>query len=61
MLILKVKDIVILAAKKNPFFSRSWIGLPCQFCVDVIVTNYVNWHRENVRSGRENTGKKQGI
>ena len=22
----------------------------------VIVTNHVNWHRENVRSDRENTG-----
>ena len=22
----------------------------------VIVTNYVNWHRENLRSDRENTG-----
>ena len=31
-LILKVKDIAIFAAK-NPFFSRSWIGLPSQFCV----------------------------
>ena len=32
-LILKVKDIAIFAAKKIPFFSRSWIGLPSQFCV----------------------------
>ena len=24
--------------------------------VYVIVTNYVNWHRENLRSDRENTG-----
>ena len=29
---LKTKDIAIVA-KKNPFFSRSWIGLPSQFCV----------------------------
>ena len=29
--------------------------------VSVIVTNYVNWHRENLRSGREITGKTQGI
>ena len=24
--------------------------------MDVKVTNYVNWHRENLRSDRENTG-----
>ena len=30
---LKVKDIAIVAAKKIQFFSRSWIGLPSQFCV----------------------------
>ena len=29
----KVKDIAIFAAKKIHFFSRSWIGLPSQFCV----------------------------
>ena len=33
VLILKVKDIAIVAAKKIHFFSRSWIGLPSQFCV----------------------------
>ena len=32
VLIIKVKDIAIVAAK-SPFFSRSWIGLPSQFCV----------------------------
>ena len=32
VLILKVKDIAIVA-QKNPFFSRSLIGLPSQFCV----------------------------
>ena len=25
----------------------------------VIVTNYVNWHRENLRLARENTGEKR--
>ena len=45
-LILKVKDIAIFAATKNLFFSRSWIGLPSQFCV-CNSQNYVNWHREN--------------
>ena len=33
VLILKVKDVAIVAAKKNPFSPRSWIGLPSQFCV----------------------------
>ena len=36
LLILKEKDIGIFAAKKNPFFSRNWIGLPSlpsQFCI----------------------------
>ena len=32
VLILKVKDIAIIAANKS-FFSRSWICLPSQFCV----------------------------
>ena len=31
-LILKVKDIAIFAGGKS-IFSRSWIGLPSQFCV----------------------------
>ena len=48
VLILKVKDIAIVAAK-YPFFSRSWIGLPSY-------VNYVNLQRENLRSDRENTG-----
>ena len=37
-------------------FFRSWNCLPGQFLY-VIVTNHVNWHRENLRSDRENTGK----
>ena len=60
VLILKVKDIAIVAAKKIIFFPRSWIGLLSQFCV-CNTQNYVNWHRENLRSDRENTGKTQGI
>ena len=28
--------------------------------VYVLFTNYVNWHRENLRLDRENTGKTQG-
>ena len=58
-LILKAKDIAIFAADIS-IFSRSWIGLPLSF-VYVIVTNYANWHRENLRLDREKTGKTQGI
>ena len=32
-LILKVKDIAMFAAETSIFFSRSWRGLPTQFCV----------------------------
>ena len=41
--------------KKIHFFPEA--GYVCQVSfVYVIVTNYVNWHRENLRSDRENTG-----
>ena len=54
-----VKDIAIFAAKISIFF-RSWIGL--QYANrSAIVTNDVNWHRENLRLDREKTGKTQGI
>ena len=37
------------------FFLKA--GLVCQVSfVYIIVTNYVNWHRENLRLDRENTG-----
>ena len=50
-LILKVKDIL----------KMSFVFKVCQVSfVSVIVTNHVNWHKENLRSGRktnrENTG-----
>ena len=48
-MILKVKDILRFAA--NSFFN-----LDKDSFVDVIVTNQVNWHRENLPSDRENTG-----
>ena len=54
-LILKVKDIAIFTAKIS-ILSRSWIGLPSQFCVCNSQFYYVNWHRENLRLDRENTG-----
>ena len=55
-LILKEKDILIFAAKISIFFKVCQVSF-----VSVIVTNYVNWHRENLQSGREKTGKTQGI
>ena len=51
-LILKVNDISIFAAKISIFSGGAGIR---QFYV-CIVTNHVNWHRENLRSDRENTG-----
>ena len=54
-LILKVKDISIFAAKNFQFFFG--VGQVCQVSfVYVIVTNDVNWHRENLRSDREKSG-----
>ena len=55
----KLKDIVIFAAKISIFSPRSLIGLQVSF-VYVIVTNYVNWHRENLRLNNEKTGKNRG-
>ena len=40
-------------------FKQIWITLPI-FFVYVIVTNHVNWHRENLQLDREKTGKTQG-
>ena len=48
----KIKDIAIFAAKIYIFFQK----LDSQICVCIIVTNYGNWHRENLRLDRENTG-----
>ena len=56
-LILTVKDIAIFAAKISIFlyfFSEGGYVRQVSF-VYVIVTNYVNWRRENVGLGRENT------
>ena len=43
-----------------PILFLSWI-CPPSLLVYVIVTNHVNWHRENLQSDREKTGKTQGI
>ena len=56
-LILKVRDIVIFAVKIT-IFSFSWIDLPSNF-VYAVVTNYVNWHMENLWLDREKTGKTE--
>ena len=59
-LILKVKDIAIFAAKISICFPEAeWVYQ--HGFVYVIVTNYVNWHRENLQLDKENTGKTQGI
>ena len=56
VLILKVKDIAIVAAKKKSIFFPE-AGSVCQVSsMYVILANYVNWHRENLQSDRENTG-----
>ena len=56
-LILKVKDISIFAAKFFLFFFE----VHQVSFVYVIVTNHVNWHRENLQLDREKTEKTQGI
>ena len=57
-LILKVKDISIFAAKISIFGGELDKSV---LCIYIIVTNHVNWHRENVRLDREKAGKTQGI
>ena len=52
-LILKVKDILIFATKI--FFKGCQVSFVC-----VIVTNHVNWHRENLQSGREKNRENTG-
>ena len=57
---LKVMDIAIFDAKISIFFPEAELMCWVSF-VYVIVTSYGNWHRENLRLDRENTGKTQGI
>ena len=38
------------------FLFGSWISLPSLFCVYVIVTNHVSWHRENLPLDRDTRG-----
>ena len=59
-LILKVKVIAIFAANISIFSPEAGRVWQVSF-VYVIVTNYVNWHRENLRLDREKTEKTQGI
>ena len=51
-LILIVKDISIFAVKISP----EKIEAGSVSFVYVIVTNHINWHRENLQSNRENSG-----
>ena len=53
-LILKLKDISMFAAEIPNFFEAGYVYQVS--LVYVIVTNHVNWHRENLQSDRENTG-----
>ena len=54
-LILKVKNIVLFATRFLSFFLEAGYVSQISF-VYVIVTNHVNWHRENLGSDRENPG-----
>ena len=59
-LILKVKNISIFATKISIFFPEC--GYVCQVSfVYVIVTKFVNLHKENFRSDRENREFESGI
>ena len=62
-LILKIKNIAILATKVLKNILEA--GYICQVSfVYVVVTNHinpVNWQRENLWIDRENTGKTEGI
>ena len=51
-MILKIQDIAIIAAKFSKF-SKLVLH------IYEIVTNFLNWHRDNFQSNRENTGTKQ--
>ena len=53
LLILKVKDVALFVAKRNPCFSKD--GYACQVSFGhVIVANNMYWHGGNLRSDREN-------
>ena len=53
--ILKIKDISIFAVKISPKKFEAGLVIQVSF-VYVIVTNHVNWDRNNLLSDRENTG-----
>ena len=55
-LVLKIQGISKFAAKifqQNLKLDKSAKSVSCVY---VIVTNHINWHRENLPSNRENTG-----
>ena len=52
----KVKDIAIFAAKISIIFKKLDRSAKSVLHNYVIVTNYGNWQRENLRLDRENTG-----
>ena len=56
-LILKVKDISILAAKISNYISKLDKSAKSVLCMLYnVVTNDVNWHRTNLWSDREKPG-----
>ena len=57
--ILKVKRYFYICRRHSLFFKAGYVYQVS--LVYVIVTNHVNWHRENLQSDREKTGKTQGI
>ena len=54
-LIIKIKDISIFAVKISPKKFEAGLVIQVSF-VYVIVTNQVNWDRNNLLSDRENIG-----
>ena len=57
-LILKVKDISKFAVKISQKYLKLDKTAKSVLCM-LIVTNHVNWHRENLPPDREKTGKTQ--
>ena len=58
-LIIKVKYISKFAAKISN--SKEQLDKSAKSVMYAIATNHINWHRENLPSDREITGKTQGI
>ena len=55
-LILNVKHISTFAGKISNLFFKKKMDKSAKSFVYAILTNHVNWHRENLQSDRENSG-----